>query len=363
MTPTTTVTQLEAEPTITTPDSLQSIDELTPILFGAAAFQQLNAACELGLFDLLHGRPDLSKEEIAAELRLQPRAIDILLLGATALRLTEKSGTRYRNSAVIDGMASNGLWQIFKDVVAFEQHICYAGQVDFTESLRANTNVGLRRVPGDAPDLYRRLSENGDLQQVFYRYMHSWSKLSNPLLFRNLDLSRARRLLDVGGGDGVNAIGVVTAFPHLEVTVLELPGGAAFARRTVADAGLSDRITIVEHDIFQGTFPEGFDCVLFSHLLVIWSPEENVALLKRAYQALTPGGRAAIFCSISNDEGSGPLMAALDSVYFAAIPAEGGMIYAWHQYETWLRESGFTRIERVPCGSWTPHGLIYAYKD
>ena len=360
MTPLATIA-VDVEPTRLSPP-LQSIDELTPILFGASAFQQLHAACELGLFDLLHRRPNLVKAEIAAELSLQPRAIDILLLGTTALRLTEKSGARYANSQVIDGMASNGIWQIFKDVVAFEQYICYLGQFDFAASLRANTHVGLRRVPGSAPDLYRRLSENPELEQVFYRYMHSWSKLSNPLLFRHLDLSRARTVLDVGGGDGVNAIGLLKAFPHLDVTVLELPGGAAFARRTVAEAGLSDRITVVEQDIFKDAFPTGFDCVLFSHLLVIWSPEENVALLKNAWQALNPGGRAAIFCSISNDEGTGPLMAALDSVYFAAIPAEGGMIYAWHQYDGWLRASGFTRIERTECGTWTPHGLICGYK-
>jgi ubiquinone/menaquinone biosynthesis C-methylase UbiE len=349
--------------TESTPGSLQSINELTPILFGAAAFQQLNAACELGLFDLLHQRPNLCKEEIAAELRLQPRAIDILLLGTTALRLTEKVGPHYFNSKVIDDLVSNGMWQIFKDTVAFEQYICYAGQVDFTESLRDNTNVGLRRVPGSGRDLYRRLAENPQLQKVFYRYMHSWSKLANPLLFRNLDLSNARRVLDVGGGDAVNAIGLVKAFPHVDVTVLELPGGAAIARRKVMEAGFSDRITIVEHDMFQGRFPEGFDCVLFSHLLVIWVPEENIALLKNAYHALNPGGRVAVFSSISNDEGSGPLMAALDSVYFAAIPAEGGMIYAWHQYEEWMRAAGFKRIEYVECGTWTPHGLICGYRD
>lgn len=354
--------QLRAVPE-TTARSLESIDALTPILFGAAAFQQLNAACELGLFDLLHDRPNLAKEEIALALGLQPRAIDILLLGTTALRLTDKVGAFYCNSKVIDDMASNGIWQIFKDVVAFEQYICYLGQADFTESLRSNSNVGLRRVPGSGHGLYRRLSENPQLQTVFYRYMHSWSKLSNPLLFRHLDLSSAQRVLDVGGGDGVNAIGLVGAFPHLKVTVLELPGGAGLARRNVVEAGLSDRITILEQDIFQDEFPTAFDCVLFSHLLVIWDAEENVALLKSAYRALKPGGRAAIFCSISNDEGSGPLMAALDSVYFAAIPAEGGMIYAWHQYEEWLRESGFTRVERVECGTWTPHGLICGYKE
>jgi len=247
--------------------------------------------------------------------------------------------------------------------VAFEQYICYLGQADFTESLRSNHNVGLSRMPGSARDLYRRLSENPRLQQVFYRYMHSWSELSNPMLFQNLDLSNARKVLDVGGGDGVNAIALIEAYPYLEVTVLELPGGAALARRRVDEAGLSDRIRVLEHDMFSGEFPDGNDCVLYSHQLVIWEPEENVALLKSAYQALNQGGCVAIFSSISNDEGTGPLMAALDSVYFASIPARGGMIYAWHQYEEWLREAGFRNFERWECGTWTPHGLICGYKD
>jgi ubiquinone/menaquinone biosynthesis C-methylase UbiE len=357
-----TIEQLEVVPE-KTGNGLQSLNELTPILFGASAFQQLNAACELGLFDLLYERPNICKEEIASELNLQSRAIDILLLGTTALRLTKKTDTFYRNSTVINDVVSNGFWQIFKDVVAFEQYICYLGQADFTESLRSNCNVGLSRVPGSGRDLYRRLSESPQLQKVFYRYMHSWSELSNPMLFRNLDLSNARKVLDVGGGDAVNAIALVKAFPHLEVTVLELPGGAALARRKVAEAALSDRITILEHDMFNGKFPDGNDCVLYSHQLVIWVPEENIALLKSAYQALKPGGRVAIFSSISNDEGTGPLMAALDSVYFASIPAEGGMIYAWHQYEEWLRDAGFKNFERWECGTWTPHGLICGYKD
>lgn len=335
---------------------------LTPILFGAAAFQHLNAGCELGLFDLLARQPGLRKEEIGKELGLQARALDILLLGVTSLKLVDKSGNTYRNCDAIEQMWHGGSWADFKAVVAFEQHVVYEGQVDFTASLRANSNVGLRRVRGTGRDLYHRFSENPDLERVFYNYMRSWSELSNPLLIKSVDFSQHRRLIDAGGGDAVNAIALAKAFPNLEITVLEIAGTVPIARRRVADAGLADRIQVVACDMFHEPFPTKHDCVLFSHQLVIWTPQENIALMRRAHDALDPGGAVVVFSSISENDNSGPLMAALDSVYFAAIPAEGGMIYSYAQYEAWLREAGFHDVVSQHIGVWTPHGVVQARK-
>ncbi|NVI98244.1 methyltransferase domain-containing protein [Myxococcus sp. AM009] len=339
-----------------------SLDDLTLILFGASAFQYLNAACELNLFELLRSKPNSTKEEIARRLELQPRAIDILLLGTTSLRLTERVNGTYRNAAAVEQLFEEGTWASFKAVVGFEQHICYEGQVDFTESLRTNKNVGLRRVRGTGRDLYHRLSENPHLERYFYDYMRSWSELSNPLLFKSVDFTQVRKVLDVGGGDGVNAIALAKAYPNLEVTVLEIPGTAPITRRRIEEMGLSARVKVHAGDMFAEAFPTGHDCVLFSHQLVIWTPEENTALLRKAHEALTPGGRVVIFSSISKDEGDGPLMAALDSVYFAAIPAEGGMIYSYEQYEGWMKDAGFKSAQRIPCGAWTPHGVLIGAK-
>lgn len=338
------------------------LETLTPILFGAAAFQYLNAGCELGLFELLGKRPGLRKDEIARELGLQSRAIDILLLGTTSLKLLTKAKEAYRNCDVIDQLIHDGAWDGFKSVVAFEQHVVYEGQADFTASLRANTNVGLRRIRGTGRDLYHRLSENPELERVFYWYMRSWSELSNPLLIKNLDLSQHRRLIDAGGGDAVNAIALAKANPHLQITVLEIEGTVPIARQRIADAGLAERVQVVECDILHEAFPGGHDAVMFSHQLVIWTPQENIALMRRAHDALAPGGKIVVFSSISENDGAGPLMAALDSVYFAAIPAEGGMIYSYAQYEAWLREAGFHDVRSQHIGVWTPHGIVQATK-
>jgi ubiquinone/menaquinone biosynthesis C-methylase UbiE len=344
-----------------TPQALD-MSGLSWILFGHAAFQYLNAACELELFELLAKQGPLTKPEIQEKLELADRAADILLLGTTALGLTVQRDGRYSAAEVIAELQQGDDWQRIKDTVAFEQYVVYEGQLDFTESLRTNSNVGLRRVRGSGRDLYHRLSENPQLESVFYRYMRSWSELANEHLVEHLDLSGARKLLDCGGGDAVNSIALAEANPHLTAAVFEIPATEAIAQKKIAEAGLSDRVSVLAGDMFADPFPSGFDTIMFAHQLVIWTLEENTFLLRKAYEALPEGGRLVIFNSMSNDEGDGPVVAALDSVYFAALPAEGGMIYSWQQHENCLREAGFQDFQRVAFPGWTPHGVIIATK-
>ncbi|MEU1596274.1 methyltransferase [Streptomyces sp. NPDC005708] len=340
-----------------------TMDRLSFILFGHAAFQYLNAACELGLIELLLAQGPLTEAEIRDRLELKERAGAILLLGCTSLGLTVKEGSRYRAADLIVALEKDGTWPKIKDTVGFEQHIVYEGQADFVDSLRQNTNVGLRRIPGDDPDLYHRFAGHPRLEDVFYRYMRSWSELANEHLVRKLDLTGARRLLDCGGGDAVNAIALARHNPGLDVTVLEIPASAKVTEARIAEAGLASRVSVHPCDMFADPFPADMDCVLFAHQLVIWTPEENTALLRKAHDALRPGGRAVVFNSMSHDEGDGPLIAALDSVYFASLPAEGGMIYPWRVHEQCLREAGFGAVERMTVPGWTPHGIIVATKE
>ncbi|WP_327083471.1 methyltransferase [Streptoalloteichus hindustanus] len=336
---------------------------LSRILLGHAAFQYLNAACELELFELLRAEPDLDAEQVGAELGLAERATDILLLGCTALGLVTGNQGRYRVAAVVAELMATEDWRRFRDIVAFEQYVVYEGQADFTESLRTNSNVGLRRVPGTGVDLYRRLAQNPHLESVFYRYMRSWSELAHRHLVERLDWSDCAAVLDCGGGDAVNAIALARAQPRMRVTVLEIPATAPIAARRIAEAGLTERVSVAVGDMFTDPFPTGFDCVLFAHQMVIWTPEECTALLRKAHAALRPGGRVVLFNSMSHDEGDGPVVAALDSVYFAALPAEGGMIYPWSRHERNLRAAGFGRLHRIPCPGWTPHGILVGHRD
>lgn len=334
-------------------------DGLSRLLYGHAAFQYLVAACELDLLDTLADQP-ASKQQISERLGLAERATDVLMLGCSAVGLTVQRDGRYEVGAAVRELIDVGDWKRFKDIVAFYQHIVYVPEADFTDSLRENRNVGLQRIPGEGRDLYHRLSEHPKLQQVFYDFMSSWSEMAKRHLVDRLDLTGVSTLLDCGGGDGINAIELARANPQLRVTILEIEETVPIAKEKIEAANLSDRITVVSGDMFAGDFPAGFDCVLFAHQLVIWTLEENTELLRKARRALNPGGRAVIFNSISNDAGDGPFLAAMCSAYFASVPAEGGMIYSWKQYEQCLADAGFGAVERIECPGWTPHGMLVA---
>ncbi|CAL9647454.1 L-tyrosine C(3)-methyltransferase [Streptomyces sp. enrichment culture] len=337
-------------------------DGLVGILFGGGAFQMLYAGCDLGLFRLLHRRPALTPAQIGDELGLLARPVQILLLGTTALGLTVRTDGRYLNGALVEELFREGRWDIVEDLAEFQQKVTAPASLDFTASLRENTNVGLRHIPGDADDLYQRLAGRPDLEQLFYRCMKSWSSLANPVLVDNADLSGVTRVLDVGGGDGVNAIALAEANRGVSFTVFDLPGAGAIAREKIREHGLAGRIGVAEGDMFADPFPAGHDCLLFANQLVIWSPGQNRTLLRKAYEALPDGGRVLIFSAMSDETGDGPLYAALDNVYFATLPTGSSMIYHWAQYEQWLTDAGFSEVVRLPGKTWTPHGLIVASK-
>jgi hypothetical protein len=127
-------------------------DFLTTILLGHNAFQFFRAGVELGLFELLERSPGIPREQIGKDLELSERALDILLLGTTALHLTEHDPLGYRNHPALSALFTDGHWDLVTAVVGFEAYITYPGVADFTEALRANSNVGLRRYPADVQD-------------------------------------------------------------------------------------------------------------------------------------------------------------------------------------------------------------------
>ncbi|MCB8761930.1 acetylserotonin O-methyltransferase [Planktothrix agardhii] len=338
------------------------MDDVVLLLYGHSAFQNLYAGCELGVFELLWKNPDLSQTEIAQHLQLEAYPTKALLLGLTALKLIQKVGDQYRNSLVIQMLFLENTWKEFYDVVLFEAKIVYRGSIDYVESLKQNRNVGLRQFQGQGPDLYNRLHEDPGLDKVFYNFMGSWSKLVTPLWLKKIDFSHFESVVDVGGGDATNSIALAEAFPNVKITLMDIPDSCKIAQSHIDQKQLTDRIKVMGGDIFVDEFPKDQDCFLFIHVLVIWSLDKNTSLLRRAYQALKPGGSLIIFNMMTSDEEDGPLMAALDSSYFVSIPHEGGMIYSWSDYEQCLRDAGFSQMKRIYSDFWAPSGIIVATK-
>lgn len=141
-----------------------------------------------------------------------------------------------------------------------------------------------------------------------------WSGRVNPELAREVDDLAPGRALDLGCGEGGDAIHLARAgweVVAVDVSPTALARGAAAA----ADAGLGDRITFERHDLGL-TFPAGsFDLVTAAFFQ---SPLEldKAAVLRRSLAALSPGGRLVLV-----EHGAAPGWSEHQHVEFPA-PAE-----------------------------------------
>ena len=188
------------------------IERIYPLLGGHIYFQTLSAAVQLDLFTLLNKQPGLTREEISARLGIQEKPARILLLGCTTLGLLRKTGSTYANSRLSDPLLVRGAPGNIVAVVEWQHFINYHAMYHLCDSIKANTNVGLSEFDGDEPTLYERLAHHPELERVFQDAMQGISIQANSMLARYVDLSHVRRLVDVGGGNGTNAMALARNF-------------------------------------------------------------------------------------------------------------------------------------------------------
>jgi SAM-dependent methyltransferase len=102
------------------------------------------------------------------------------------------------------------------------------------------------------------------------------------------------RWLDVGGGDGAVAAGVLPHAPGVVCDVYNLPAVEPLVRRRAADGGLEGRLGFVAGDFLREPLPRGYDVLSFVRVLHDWPAETARALLDAARAALAPGARILV---------------------------------------------------------------------
>ena len=105
-----------------------------------------------------------------------------------------------------------------------------------------------------------------------------------PLTVEPYDWGSLGHVIDVGGGDGTLLAALLEAHPGLQGTVFDQPTTAEAARKTLADAGLSDRATVASGSFFD-RLPPGAGGYLLSAVLHDWDDDPARAILRRCADA------------------------------------------------------------------------------
>lgn len=337
-------------------------DHLQMIIHGATAFELLRTAIEFDLFRQLESSGGMDLAAVATALGVERQPARVLLLGLASLKLLRKEGETYVNMPIVRRSLLPSRSGYLGPLVRIQEKITNPGLVDFAESMRRDTNVGLRHLDGPGTTLYERLTADPALQQVFYDNMGHASRQTFPLVVETFDFSGLRHVADVGGGDGSNGIALAKGHPHLEVTIFDQPTVLDIAARNAADADVAKRVHVWSGDMFADPLPPGIDGVLLCHIFEIWSIERNTRLLRKCYEALPPGGAVLVYNFVSDDDNTGSVSAAFMSVYFLTVASGEGMVYSAQDMEQALNAAGFARVERYDEGVGYRHVLMVGYK-
>jgi precorrin-6B methylase 2 len=352
----------DAQPAQVSPISNQEWKQLCEIMNGYIYSQTLVTACDLQLFTYLSQNPGVTREDLRRNLGLSEHCTRVLMLAACAVGLVRRDAEsgRYYNSDLAEKVLVAGSPQSMLPFVQFNYKVQQRGSSQLTMALKENRNAGLDEFPGEGTTLYQRLAGYPDLENLFQEAMGAYTRLS-PKMLELREFSEIRCLVDVGGGDGSNAIRLCRLFPHLRITILEIPTVVQIAREAVDRVGLADRIRCVEGNMFSDQWPEGYDAALLSHVVEIFSPDKIRHLYTRAYESLPAQGKLFVWTIMANDAETAALQAAKSSIYFLCVASGEGMAYPAKEHEQLMKAAGFSAVKTYSAAE-IDHGALIATK-
>ncbi len=318
-------------------------DDLAETIRGFMSSRAILTAIELDLFTAIGSGAGAA--EVAAKLKTDRRATEMLLNALAALKLVEKSGDTFHNTAQSQRFFVTGSPDNARPA---QMHIVnlWKRWSTLTEAVRAGT----------------RVAERGSSQEwtaSFIAAMDHNARGRAEGLVKAVGVNGTRRMLDLGGGSGAFSIAFAKAAPGLRGEILDLPEVLPLTQEHLQRAGVSDRITTRAGDMLQSDLGRDLDLVLLSAICHMFSPAENQRLLERIYQALAPNGRVVVQDFILEADKTSPKFGALFALNML-VGTTAGASYSEPEYTEWMKAAGFGEVQRVRMPG--PAGLMIGKK-
>jgi acetylserotonin O-methyltransferase len=277
------------------------------------------AAVKLGIFE--GARP--------ADHKALPRLLD----ACVALGLLEKRDGAYVNTPQSDKYLRSDSPDSLTGYIHYSNEALYPMWAHLEDAVREGT-PRWNQTFGTQGGIFSGFFRTEDSKRDFLQGMHGFGRLSSPAVAAAFDLTRFRRLIDLGGASGHLAEAVRERYPQIQARVFDLPEVAELYPGTIAG------------DFFSDPLPEA-DLYSVGRILHDWSDEKINQLLARIYAALPEGGGLLIAEKLLEP---GYVAAHMQSLNML-IDTEGRERSA-AEYEALLRAAGFSKVESRVTGAY-----------
>lgn len=324
------------------PSGPPSFDALLEVLnsfeYGVLKAAVLNAALELDVFTVIAGGRH-SLDEIADSVPADKRGMQILLDALCPLGLLTKSRKGYSLTPVSDAFLVRGK-PTYYGTWMLQAGLGWKARGKAAECIRTGRPVGFDASRSEADEIWA-----SDVAAHLLVWPESAERARE--MWRMVSVGRGThpgvRVLDVACGSGVNGFVLAQDDRKARVTALDLnPKVLDVAARVAKAMGVAKQVSLRRADALTGELGrEGFDVVLFGRILYYFQPDQVAAMLRRAYEALKPGGLLVISSYIADEErcrAETALLVAFQLLIFAPW----SRVYTFGEYKEMLEAQGFT---------------------
>jgi ubiquinone/menaquinone biosynthesis C-methylase UbiE len=149
-------------------------------------------------------------------------------------------------------------------------------------------------------------------------------------------------VLDIAAGHGMYGITIAKKNPNAKIVAVDWPSVLAVAQENAQAAGVSGRHTTRPGSAFETDLGSGYDFVLLTNIFHHFDMPTCETLMRRAYAALKPGGKAVTLEFVPNEDRVTPPAAAAFSLNML-VGTDAGDAYTFSEYEKMFASAGFRK--------------------
>lgn len=291
----------------------------------------LMAAVEIGVFTAI-SKGAGTYAEVAEAVGIHPTNAERLMVMLCAAGLLEAAEGRHSNAPDVDRYLVDGTPGYMGPWIAFTKPQ-WNEWGRLSEHLRTRTLKTMGAIETFTVADARR----------YHGATYSIGMGAGRRFVRQVDLANRRRIMDIGGGSGAYCIAAAKAHPGIRAVVLDLPVVCEVTREFIAENGVSDRVEAQACDFTRDPFPAGCDVAIMASNLPMYSREVIAGVIKKAHDALLPGGEMHLIGETTNNERTGPWGPAYWGLGQAVVDSLG-LAHSEADVLDYFRRAGFVDV-------------------
>ncbi|HEX8333828.1 MAG TPA: class I SAM-dependent methyltransferase [Segetibacter sp.] len=305
----------------------------TPLAYSHFGFMMskfLLEATDKGVFEAI-GKSKVSLQHIADACKLDEKALKSLLGALASMGLIDTESnvfflTRKSKKWLLKDSPNSLYW-----LLMFDNRVCIKWMDYVGEFLETGKGLQYHHTFNDEEWFY------------YQKAMEATAAITSGEAVKKIPVpSSPSHMLDIGGAHGLYSVALCKKHKGLSSTILDLPGAVEKAKPILETYKMNDVVKHRSGNILTDEIEEEkYDLIIMASVAHHFTEEENIAVARKAFKALKPGGYFSIIEILRQDKIklNGDMLGAIGDFFFALSSTSG--TWSLDEIMTWQKTAGF----------------------